>query len=261
MGRNAILRSLLASTLVFVARPALAWGSLLLIEPPPASGTLAIGPSVWTLPKYPGARGTTATVLPGVDGYAASGLFASTDTGLGWNLSRRADLQYGARLWPQLGRSQADTPPGLSRIGTRLQLEAFANYAPLPALLLQAGVLRGAGRHHDGTQVEIGATSGLPLGQDLLAIGLATTFANRAYRQGYLGVSAAESAASGVPAWSIGSGWHDVSLTFSAEHRLTEAWRVSGQWVTARLLGTARGSPLTASARQSAATLTLWRQL
>ena len=161
----------------------------------------------------------------------------------------------------QPGRSQTDSPPGLTAIGARLQVQAFVNYAPLPVLLLQAGALRGAGRHHDGTQLELGATSGIPLGKDLLGIGLATTFANGAYRQGYFGVSAAESAASGLPVQSIGAGWQDVSVTFSAEHHLSKTWRLSGQWVVARLLGQARTSPLTASPRQSAATVTLWREL
>jgi len=254
-------RGLLALGLGATAGPAMAFGNLLLIDTAPAATTVAAGPSVWQLPRYPGARTSSTRLVPGLDIYMANGLFISTDTGVGWNLSRRADLQAGARLWPQFGRRQADMPQGLPGIGTRLQTQAFVNYAPLPALLLQAAVLHGAGRRHDGLQFEWGATSGLPLGDDLLGIGVAASCANRAYRESYFGVSAAQSAASGLPATPIGAGWQDVSLTFSAEHKLAAGWRLDAQFIAARLLGPAAASPLTASKRQSAGTVTLWHAL
>lgn len=238
-----------------------AWGNLLLMEHPPEVSTLAVGPSVWVLPRYPGSGRSRTTVLPGVDYYAANGIFVSTDLGLGWNLSRRADLQGGVRVWPQFGRRDSESPPGVSGIGTRLQGQAFVNYAPSSVLLLQSGLLAGAGRHHDGVQLELGVTSGLPLGGDLLGIGLAASAANRAYRQSYFGISADESARGGVPAYGMGAGWQDVSLTFSSEHKFSPHWRLSGQLVLARLIGAAARSPLTASPRQTAATLTLWRDL
>jgi outer membrane scaffolding protein for murein synthesis (MipA/OmpV family) len=243
------------------AQAALAWGGLLLIESPPAATTLAVGPSVWSLPRSPGAGASQLSLLPGADLYTPGGFFASTDTGVGWNLSSRADVQAGLRLWPQFGRRQSDSPRGVDGIGHRVQAEAFANWAPLPVLLLQGGVLAGAGRHHDGVQTELGVTSGVPIGPDLLGIGLAATWANGAWRRSYFGVSAAESAASGLPAWQPGAGWQDASLTFSAEHKLGAKWRLGGQLIVARLLGAAARSPLTASPRQTAATLTLWREL
>jgi outer membrane scaffolding protein for murein synthesis (MipA/OmpV family) len=239
--------------------PAAAWGNLLLLERPPSERTLAFGASAWQLPRFPGASTRSTLLLPGVDYYSPQGLFVSTDSGVGWNTSSRADLQAGVRVWPQFGRPRADTPAGLTPIGTRLQAEAFLNYSPLPVLLLQSGLLRGSGRNGRGQQFELGATSGLPLGEDLLGIGMSATFANSAFRQSYFGVSADESAASGLPMWSAGGGWHDISVTFSAEHRLGAGWRLSGQWVMARLIGPAARSPLTASARQTGGTLTLWR--
>jgi outer membrane scaffolding protein for murein synthesis (MipA/OmpV family) len=252
---------LAAAVLAAAAQAAGAWGGLLLIEAPPAATALAVGPSLWVLPRSPGASNSQLSLLPGVDLGTPGGFFASTDTGVGWNLSSRADVQAGLRLWPQFGRRQADAPRGIDALGHRLQAEAFANWAALPVLLLQSGVLAGGGRHHDGVQTEIGATSGLPIGNDLLGIGLAATWANGAWRRSYFGVSAAEAAASGLPAWQPGAGWQDVSLTLSAEHKLGAKWRLSGQLIVARLLGAAAHSPLTASPRQTAATLTLWRDL
>jgi outer membrane scaffolding protein for murein synthesis (MipA/OmpV family) len=258
---RAAFAAVAAAALSTAALQAGAFGNLLLIEKPPEATTLAVGPSLWALPRGPGSGRTQATLLPGVDLYTPGGFFASTDTGVGWNLSQRSDLQAGLRLWPQFGRRQADAPAGIAGIGNRLQAEAFANWAPVPVLLLQSGVLAGAGRHHDGVQMELGATSGVPIGEDLLGIGVSGTWANRAWRRSYFGVSAAESAASGLPTWQPGAGWQDVSLTFSAEHKFGSKWRLSGQFIAARLLGAAARSPLTPSVRQNAATLTLWREL
>jgi outer membrane scaffolding protein for murein synthesis (MipA/OmpV family) len=240
------------------ALPAGAAGTLLLIEAPPKADSFALGASTWVLPRYSGARSSRTLLLPGFDSYLSNGLFFSTDTGVGWNLSRVPDWQVGLRLWPQFGRRRADVPPGIDPVGDRLQAQAFANWAALPVLLLQSAASRGAGRDHRGAQLEVGATSGLPLGGDLLGIGLAATWANRSFRQTYAGITSAESAASGLPVYAPGAGWQDVNLAFSYEHRFSPGWRVSGQAIVARLVGDSAHSPLTAQRTQTLGSLTLW---
>lgn len=250
---------MLAFGLTATTLPARAWGSLLLIDPPPATTTLAAGASLWRLPQRPGGRVSQTVALPAFDLEARNGFFASTDTGVGWNLSRRATVQAGWRLWPQFGRRARDVPAGIGGIGDRLQLEAFANLVATPALLLQSGLSWGAGRDHDGAQLEIGATSGLPIGADLLGIGVSASYANRAWRQSYYGISAAQAAASGLPETPLAAGWQDLSLTLSTEHRFGPHWRVDLQWIAARLLGAAARSPLAQTRGQRAFTLDLWR--
>ena len=239
-----------------------AWGNLLLIEAPPADSTLAIGATTFVLPRHPGADRLEASVWPGLDYYRSNGFFVSTENGLGWNLAPRSDVQAGIRLWPQPGRRARDVRPGLSPIPLRIQEELFANIQALPALLLQSGWLYGSGPHRDGMQLEIGATSGLPIGTDLLAVGLAATYANAAHRQGYYGLSTSDALASGLAATRpLRAGWQDWSLTFSAEHRLSARWHVDGQLVVARLLGVAAPTPIVASRRQLGATFSLWYHL
>jgi len=257
--RNLACRAALALGLATAALPARAWGSLLLIDPPPAATTLAAGAALWTLPSYPGAHRTQTALLPALDLEARNGFFASTDTGLGWNLSGRADVQAGWRLWPQFGRRARDVPAGIGGVGDRLQLEAFANVAAMPALLLQSGLSWGAGQNRDGAQLELGITSGVPIGADLLGIGVSATYANHAWRQSYYGISVPQAAASGLPQTRLPAGWQDLSLTLSTEHRWGEHWRVDLQWIAARLLGAAATSPLAQTRRQQALTLDLWR--
>ncbi len=247
---------LTASLLPAVAGAA---GNLLLIEAPPKQTTLALGASVWSLPQYPGARKSDTLVLPALDYQHANGFFASTDLGLGWNLSPTPAVQAGVRLWPQFGRSRKDSPAGLEPIGLRIQPQAYANLQVGQVLLLQSALLYGAGRDRDGVQVELGATSGIPVGDSLIGIGLAASWANRAYQQSYFGVSAAESRASGLPAFSPKAGLLDTSLTVSAEVKFGPQWRLSGQLVLARLSTDTARSPVVQDRRQDLATLTLWR--
>lgn len=241
------------------AAPVRAAGNLLLIDAPPRQAALALGASAWRLPTYPGAKKNDTLVLPALDWQLTNGMFVSTDTGVGWNLSPHPGVQAGVRLWPHFGRSRKDGPPGLDPIGLRIQPEVFANLQVGEVLLLQSGLLHGAGRDRDGLQVELGATSGIPVGDSLIGIGLATTWANKAYRNSYYGVSAAESRASGLPATQLDAGWLDTSVTVSAELKFNALWRLSGQLVLARLNKTVAASPVVQQRRQDLATLTLWR--
>ena len=250
-----------------LALPAHAAGSLLLLDAPPAEASWSGGLSVRGWPRAPGSARRRDDLLPAIDYEAPSGLFAATDTGLGWNLAPRLldgaaarDWQFGARIWPQNGRPRRESPPGVESLGMRVVTEAFANVQALPVLLLQSGLSYGSGRHHDGAQLELGATSGIPLGDDLLAVSLAATYANAAHLRGSFGVRAAEAAGSGLPEWRPGSGWQDWSVALSGEHKFSADWSVSGQWLHARLIGQAANSPLTHSRDQPSFILSLWHR-
>jgi outer membrane scaffolding protein for murein synthesis (MipA/OmpV family) len=88
---------------------------------------------------------------------------------------------------------------------------------------------------------------------------VSTTWANKAYRNSYYGVSASESHGSGLAATTLDAGWLDTSVTVSAEVKFNALWRLSGQWVLVRLNKTVAASPVVQQRRQDLATLTLWR--
>ena len=259
--------ALLGVALLLSAGAAQAAGSLLLLDAPPAATTWSGGLSVRGWPRSPGSSRQHAGLLPALDYESPNGIFAATDTGLGWNLApallngeAAKDWQFGARLWPQAGRSRRESPPGVESLGTRVVGEAFANVQALPVLLLQSGLSYGSGRHHDGAQLELGATSGIPLGDDLLAISLATTYANAAHLRGSFGVRPSEASHSGLPAWRPGAGWQDWSVALSGEHKFSADWSVSGQWLQTRLVGDAARSPLTHTRNQPSFILSVWRR-
>lgn len=243
-------------------------GSLLLLDAPPAETTWSGGLSVRGWPRAPGSGRQRYSLLPAIDYEAANGIFAATDEGLGWNLApallgsapAAKDWQFGLRLWPQSGRSRRESPPGVESLGTRIVTEAFANVQVLPVLLLQSGLSWGSGRHRNGGQLELGATSGIPLGDDLIGITVAATYANAAHLRGSFGLRASESRNSGLPTWQPSAGWQDWSVALSGEHKFSADWSVSGQWLHARLVGQAAASPLTHSRDQPSFIVSLWHR-
>jgi outer membrane scaffolding protein for murein synthesis (MipA/OmpV family) len=242
-------------------------GSLLLLDSPPAATTWSGGVSVRGWPRAPGSARQRDGLQPAFDYESPNGVFLATDAGLGWNLApvllngdAAKDWQFGARIWPQAGRPRQESPPGVDSLGTRVVGEAFANVQALPVLLLQSGLSYGSGRHHDGAQLEIGATSGIPLGADLLAVTVAATYANAAHLRGNFGVRPGEARNGHLQEWHPGSGWQDWSVALSGEHKFSADWSVNGQWVHARLIDQAAKSPLTRSRTQPSFIFSLWHQ-
>lgn len=268
--RPSPLRHLTALTLPWLAAATLdarAAGSLLLLDDPPAVASTSAGLSLRGWPSAPGSAHQREALLPALSYENPNGLFAATDTGLGWNLApalleaeQAKPWQFGARLWPQSGRSRRESPPGVDRLGSRLITQLFANAQPVPELLLQSGLSWGSGRHHNGNQLELGATSGIPLGADLIGISLAATYADAAHLRGSFGIGPGESRASGLPVFRPHSGWQDWSVALSAEHKLSADWTVNGQWLHAHLVDQAAASPLAHTHDQPSFILSVWRR-
>ncbi len=247
---------------------------LLLLDAPPSRATLAVGVSAYQIPRYPGAHNDRQFVLPAVEWLGASGLFASTNLGLGWNLSDRKDVQWGVRLWPQLARRQGDGArlQGLSEIPARLERSLFANWEPVEFAVVQSAVNTGLGPDTRGILAEAGVTLGAPLGSQVLAgVTIGTSYANGPYRQGLFGVTPAQAAGAGNAAipglpvmrqpYALGGGWQNTQAIVSAEWTMAPAWRLDLHWERQRLLGAAAQSPLIDTRWQSSLLLTLWHDL
>lgn len=238
-------------------------GGNILIDPAPKEGyTLAIGSSFLVAAAYPGSSRYKISTFPGVDFYSSTGLFLSTDEGFGWNISARDDLQAGFRLWAQAARNSGDSPrlTGMGKIGPRLEKGAFLNYQPYEFLVLQGSVRHGGGVKGDGLLLELGATTGLPLGERaIIGVSLGVTWANRAYSQSYFGVTEEQARYSSLPITSMQSGLQDINLGISSEYRIDRNWKLGGLLNGARLLDNAARSPITECRLQSIFSITLWR--
>lgn len=258
-------RALLCASLMASAVPSWAAGTLVLMDAPPAESSWSGGVSTHSWPSAPGSRARSDDVLPAVEYLSPNGAFVSTDLGVGWNVipllasaEAAKTWQAGARLWPQFGRPSRVTPQGVDRLGSRITTEAFANVQATSWLLLQSGASWGSGRHHDGQQLELGATSGIPIGHDVIGVTLAASFANAAHLRGSYGIGPREALASGLPEWRPHAGMMDWSIALNGEHKFSSRWSVSGQWLNARLVGDAAHSPLTTAKSQQTFSASLW---
>lgn len=230
-----------------VGPDAWAMGGLVLLDPPPAAGwRLATGLSFWSMRTVPGdAPRQRDWVYPALDLRGADGLFVSTDTGVGWNVSKDETTQAGFRLSPWPGRT---TRQGL-RIGTRLEQGVFFNRALGSVALFQSSVRHGGGRDADGWISEVGVTSGIPLpGGEPIGLSLGAGWANRRYRSSYAG-----------DGHGVGAGWNDLQVGLSYEHRLCGHWRFDGQWLTARTAGLRQQAGGGGNANLRSVSLALWR--
>jgi len=238
---------LLAGLSCAIPHCALAWGTLLLIDPAPAQDTLSVGASVWSMPKSPEATHQSTTLTPALDYARHDGWFVSTEMGVGFNASHTETWQAGVRLWPQFGRSQQDVTPYAAHLGPRLQKQIFANHMLGDIAMVQSALSYGSGHDQRGMQSELGVVSGIPWSGGMLGLGVAATFGNRTYRRDYTGLNS--------------SGWSDWSWTASLEHRFNANWHVDAQYQQASV----KINPLLVStgthAHPQTLLLTLWRDI
>lgn len=86
-------------------------------------------------------------------------------------------------------------------------------------------------------------------------LSLGAGWANRTHRQTYYGIDPASAAATGLPAYAIGSGWDSVSLGWRITSALSEHWVAYGGVGVTQLQGAAARSPLTGRRTAYGATL------
>ncbi len=245
---------------------AVAEGGLLLVDAPPAQASTSVGATLLAMPAYSGSSSTRPLIIPAYEWRHPSGAFASTDLGLGWNLSRRPDLQFGVRLWPIFVRHMNEGPRLATQPGVPGGIErtAFLNWTPVPYAQLQSSLRTGFGADQRGVLAEAGFSVGAPIGaQVLVGITLGATFANAAYRRTYFAVrnpTTPVSFAGALPAVT-GGGWQDLQAALGGEWQLAQQWRIDGRLERWRLLGAAAASPLAETRWQSAGVLSLWYDL
>jgi outer membrane protein len=107
------------------------------------------------------------------------------------------------------------------------------------------GNLRQGFGGHDGLVGEAGLDFLLyPDDRTEIGIGPRISYADADYMRTYLGVTAAESAASGLRAFNPGGGLKGVGAELAARYALTPAWAISGAFTWERLVGDAADSPI-----------------
>jgi outer membrane protein len=203
-------------------------------------GLVAIGGA-----RYQGATEQRVLLVPGVTVQTANGLFADPINGLGFALNAMDKLQYGLRATVETGRSTEDALPGFDKLKARLNPGAFANYKLNDRLTLKSALRLGVGDGGKGGVLNLGAAYRIyQAGPVIVTLNGSVKYANSSYQQSYFGVSAAQSAASGLKAFQPTAGFNTAQLGVAAGFPLSErVYAFSGLSVQ-RLLGDAANSPI-----------------
>lgn len=217
-------------------------GTFYELGPRPQANRYAAGFAVLSVPRYDGADERRTLAVPSLSAQLANGFFAEPVNGVGLNLSTERSLQWGVRATVETGRS-ADMVPGLERINARLNPGAFANWRMTERLELRAALRTGMAG--GGTTAHLGGDWGVwRAGPYALGLNLTLRWSDASYNQAYYGVTAAQSAATGLKVYSPGSGLNAVQLGLSGRMQLNPRSTGFASLGWQRLMDSAAESPL-----------------
>lgn len=164
-----------------------------------------------------------------------------------WQGPRPSDkLQAGPLVRYQFGRDADDSDDlrGMGDIDAAVELGGFITYSigPWSTGLTLFQDVSGA---HDGFTAKLAAGHRHAFSPKLrLRSELYTTWADESYTETYFGVTATQSARSGLRRYQPEGGVKDIGLSLDLDYSLTESWTVTGRLGYKRLLGDAADSPL-----------------
>lgn len=242
------LRPGLAASALLLALPAAfgqAFDAVRLYGGAPGEEVGLVGAVLIAGTEYAGSDQRQTRLVPLLDYLWKNGWFAGTANGIGVNLSRREDMQYGVRLTADFGRDQDNSAAlrGMGDIDPRLEIGAFFNKFMSREIFLSSSLRYGAGG--SGLIVDFGAGYSTALAPTWrLGFGGAFTLINADYAQTYFGVSPSQSASSGYAVHQPGAGVRDaranVALTYLFNRHTSLTTAVSA----GTLLGDVADSPL-----------------
>ncbi|MCB2108397.1 MAG: MipA/OmpV family protein [Rhodobacteraceae bacterium] len=162
----------------------------------------------------------------------------------GW--LRSENFSAGPLVKLDFGRDEKDALEltGLGDVGTSLELGVFAAYTMGPAryrVKLRQDVAGG----HSGFLIDGDITLAVYRSEDMsVAARISSTWASSDYMNAYFGVTAAQSAASGLAVFAASSGIKDVTLSTGGEYRFTDRWSLALNASFSRLMSDAKKNPL-----------------
>ncbi|WP_018386939.1 MipA/OmpV family protein [Ancylobacter sp. FA202] len=214
-----------------------------------AGWNVVLGGGVLIAPTYEGSDEFDVQPVPFVT--ATLGEHVTIDPrGVSVNVYSLGDLTLSGQLGYDTGRKQSDSDHlrGLGDIDMGGVVGATLTYEWGAAEIY--GSLERIVGGSDGTQATLGFKLAHDAGQFRVSAGVSTTWADEDYMQAYFGVTAAQSALSGLPRYEIGAGFKRVDLELAATYAFTEHWLVRGEVGLGYLLGDAADSPVVQEAFQ-----------
>ncbi len=247
---------------VFVAAPGIAAAADLSpppSPPPPAAATtyasptpdwiVTVGAEVRAIPAWPGAPtteyGLTGFPLLALQKPGDPPFFFGARDGFGLPIFDFGQLQLGAvgkLVWPRYASSYSQLN-GLGDVPWAMQFGGYAVYWPVPWLRLRGEVRQGIGGE-TGVSSDLFADAVVPLGQWRLSGGPRLSLQSTAAISPYFSISAAQSAASGLPVYNATGGFYSYGAGGQVEYFFNRQWQAHALVEYERISDSPANSPL-----------------
>ena len=219
---------------------------------------VSLGAGLDYVPKFPGSDGHKVLPLPFIA--ASYGRFflgafpgAASLAGVGVNLYQDRHWRVGAALSAGLAERKESDDPRLNGLGDvdRTASAGLAVAYTQSWYVLGASVLTDILNRGQGTLVSLNALARHRASERLTFFGgPGLTWADARYTRTFFGVSADQSAASGLPEFGTHPGPNSARLGLGAGYRIDERWSALAFASLSTLLGDAVDSPITESRSQ-----------
>ncbi len=208
----------------------------------------------------PSFQGSSTQVLRGTPTLGATygryfiGNAGSTGVGIGAYFLSTDNLRLGISVSGGGSPRKASLDPrltGLGDVASTIRGNLFASYRA-DWLLVRTNYSTDLGGKAEGTTASFDLDARYrPSDKLSLVAGPGLTWSSAQYAQTFYGVTAAQSASSGLAAYNAGVGVSQVRFTVGADYRLAEQWNLSTRLITSTLKGSAAVSPITQTKYQN----------
>lgn len=219
----------------------------------------SVGAGVVNMPKFPGASGTKWEGVPVVSAsydrfFIGSNPDAASILSLGAYLYRDSNWRIGAAVTYDFiePRSESDDARlrGLGDVKRTAHAELFGIYT-YQFISARASVLTDIAGNDRGTVATFDLLGKYqPIPALTLTAGPGLTWASSKYNETYFGVTSEQSARSGLPTYSAGSGLNELRFSVNGAYRITPHVNVGASVSFAWLRGDATDSPITEKTSQ-----------
>lgn len=230
------------------------------------SWRFSVGAGAISTPEYPGSGDQDNRAVPILRIDYGRFFFGNVpglpeSAGIGARLYRNGGLRLGAALTSEFRdiRKESDSPrlSGLGDVEGTQRVALFGVYE-IDRFAVRAALAQDIGDKNLGLVGAVEADVTFMLTPQLsLSVGPVVTFANSEYMGTVYGVTAQQSALSGLPVYQAGSGITSVRLSAMAAYRITPHWTAGLRLTAGRLQGDAADSPIVEDETQNSASLFL----
>jgi MipA family protein len=221
--------------------------------------SLSVGPAVQITPRYPGVRASRMFLLADVEAESGDWYISGTDL-IGLRIVNRAQTKAGVALeYDFTERRARDVPHGaaLRDVHTTPRFKVFVEQ-DLAMFAGTASMATDVGAHHEGTIAQAQIQLQLPVTKNgFFTIGPGVTWSDSHWMRAFYGVSAEQSAQTGLTEFDARPGVSDIDIEAVAGYQFSKRWSAGFDVTLARLERSAANSPFTVTRSQTTALVSM----